>query len=81
MHQQCSIDAQSTSYILEHSPSFSLNSSPSSNSLLLTLHPISSAFLLTDPLYFDFISYAQFAVIGQEVPSGQQVFKVRAAAA
>lgn len=31
---------------------------------------------LTDPLYFDFISYAQYAVIAREIPNGQQVFKV-----
>jgi len=30
---------------------------------------------LTDPLYFDFISHAQYAVIGQEMGRGQQVFK------
>jgi len=32
---------------------------------------------LTDPLYFDYISYAQYAVIGREMPKGQQVFQVR----
>ncbi|KAL6764498.1 hypothetical protein V8C86DRAFT_2471112 [Haematococcus lacustris] len=30
---------------------------------------------LTDPLYFDFINFSQWAVIGQEMPNGQQVFK------
>eukprot|EP00955_Chlamydomonas_euryale_P114002 366245-Chlamydomonas_euryale.AAC.37 len=28
---------------------------------------------LTDPLYFDFISYAQYAVIGREMPNGAKV--------
>ena len=32
---------------------------------------------LTDPLYFDFISFSQYATIGREMPNGQQVFKVR----
>jgi len=31
----------------------------------------------TDPLYFDYISFAQHAVIGREMPKGLQVFKVR----
>lgn len=30
---------------------------------------------LTDPLYFDFISFAQYAVIAREMPRGQLVFK------
>ncbi len=35
---------------------------------------------LTDPLYFDFISHSQWAVINREMPRGKQVFEVRAAA-
>lgn len=35
---------------------------------------------LTDPLFLDFISFAQFAVAGREMPRGQQVFKVCGAA-
>ncbi len=31
---------------------------------------------ITDPLYFDFISFAQFATISREMPLGRQVFKV-----
>ncbi|GFR46801.1 hypothetical protein Agub_g8433, partial [Astrephomene gubernaculifera] len=30
---------------------------------------------ITDPLYFDFISYSQFSTILREMPKGQQVFK------
>lgn len=28
---------------------------------------------LTDPLYFDFIAFSQYATIGNEIPKGQQV--------
>jgi hypothetical protein len=31
---------------------------------------------LTDPQYFDFISFAQFATASQEIPKGQQTFEV-----
>ena len=31
---------------------------------------------LTDPLYFDFISFAQYVTISAIVPNGLQVFKV-----
>lgn len=34
---------------------------------------------LTDPLYFDFISYAQFATMTQEMQRGKQVFQVGSA--
>lgn len=34
---------------------------------------------LTDPLYFDFISFAQYSTVGTIIPKGQQVFKVRLA--
>jgi len=30
---------------------------------------------LTDPLYFDFISYAQYALLAKEMPRGRQVFE------
>jgi len=30
---------------------------------------------LTDPLFFDFISYTQYSVLGKEMPNGQQVFQ------
>lgn len=32
---------------------------------------------LTDPNYFDFISFAQMATISREIPEGRQVFEVR----
>ena len=32
---------------------------------------------LTDPSYFDFISFAQLATISREIPKGQQEFEVR----
>jgi len=32
---------------------------------------------LTDPLYFDYISYAQYVVIGREMKNGLQLFQVR----
>ena len=32
---------------------------------------------LTDPLYFDFIQYAQYTIIGREMPKGRQVFEVQ----
>ena len=31
---------------------------------------------LTDPSYFDFITFAQLATISQEIPIGQQAFEV-----
>ena len=31
---------------------------------------------LTDPSYFDFISFAQLATISREIPKGQQEFEV-----
>ena len=31
---------------------------------------------LTDPLYFDFIQYTQYNIIGREMPKGRQVFEV-----
>lgn len=31
---------------------------------------------LTDPSYFDFISFAQLATISREIPLGQQAFEV-----
>ncbi len=34
---------------------------------------------LTDPLYFDFISFAQYSTVGTIIPKGLQVFKVRLA--
>lgn len=33
---------------------------------------------LTDPSYFDFISYAQMATVSKQIPKGQQEFEVRA---
>lgn len=32
---------------------------------------------LSDPLYFDFISFAQYATVCQELARPRQVFKVR----
>lgn len=34
---------------------------------------------LTDPLYFDFISFSQYATIAREMGKGRQVFEVGAA--
>lgn len=31
---------------------------------------------LTDPSYFDFISFAQMATVSKEIPKGQQEFEV-----
>lgn len=31
---------------------------------------------LTDPLYFDFIQYAQYALLSREMPNGRQIFEV-----
>ena len=31
---------------------------------------------LTDPSYFDFISFAQMATVSREMPKGQQEFEV-----
>ena len=33
---------------------------------------------LTDPSYFDFISYAQMATVSKQIPKGQQEFEVPA---
>jgi hypothetical protein len=33
---------------------------------------------LSDPLYFDFISFAQFATLSEEMLRGRQVFEVMA---
>lgn len=35
---------------------------------------------LTDPLYFDFISYVQFNVVGREIPKSTNVFEERSGA-
>ena len=35
---------------------------------------------LTDPLYFDFISYTQFKVVNKEIPRSQSVFEERSGA-
>ena len=35
---------------------------------------------LTDPLYFDFISYTQFKVVAKEIPRSQSVFEERSGA-
>ena len=35
---------------------------------------------LTDPLYFDFISYTQFKVVSKEIPRSQSVFEERSGA-
>lgn len=35
---------------------------------------------LTDPLYFDFISFAQYSTVSTSIPKGLQVFKVCTAA-
>ena len=35
---------------------------------------------LTDPLYFDFISYTQFKVVAKEIPKSQSVFEERSGA-
>ncbi len=32
---------------------------------------------LTDPSYFDFISFAQMATVSREIPKGQQEFEVK----
>ncbi len=41
--------------------------------------PMSAQGDLTDPLYFDFISFAQYSTVGTIIPKGLQVFKVRLA--